>query len=96
MSPCHFNEFFSCFGKLRFTNSCSNFLLNNIRNSTFISSHFNDFFLVFILGDRDELRGDKDLDVKKDTSNASKDEPMDVDDVKPEDKKESATVEASS
>merc|ERR1712088_991968 len=44
-------------------------------------------------GDRDEIRGDKDLDAKKD---ASKDEPMDVDDVKSEDKKESATVEASS
>merc|ERR1719162_2254217 len=49
-------------------------------------------------GARDEIRGDKDLDEKreKDSSNASKDEPMDVDDVKSEDKKESATVEASS
>merc|ERR1712194_534379 len=49
-------------------------------------------------GDRDEIRGDKDLDAKreKDSSNASKDEPMDVDDVKSEEKKESATVEASS
>merc|ERR1712110_926080 len=43
-------------------------------------------------GDRDEIRGDKDLDVKK---TLPKDEPMDVDDVKSEDKKESATVEAS-
>ena len=50
-------------------------------------------FLFHFLGDRDEIRGDKDLDAKKD---ASKDEPMDVDDVKSEDKKESATVEASS
>ena len=50
-------------------------------------------FSFHFLGDRDEIRGDKDLDAKKD---ASKDEPMDVDDVKSEDKKESATVEASS
>ena len=50
----------------------------------------------FILGDRDELSG-KDMDVKKESSNASKEEePMDVDDVKAEDKKEPAAVAASS
>merc|ERR1712088_1284346 len=46
-------------------------------------------------GDRDEVSG-KD-EVKKETSNASKEEePMDVDDVKSEDKKEPAAVAASS
>ena len=46
----------------------------------------------YILGDRDEMSG-KD-EVKKEAS--KEEEPMDVDDVKSEDKKEPATVAASS
>ena len=54
---------------------------------------FSSYFSYF-LGDRDEMSG-KD-EVKKET-NASKDEePMDVDDVKSEDKKAPAAVTASS
>ena len=48
--------------------------------------------LFYILGDRDEMSG-KD-EVKKEAS--KEEEPMDVDDVKSEDKKEPATVAASS